>query len=84
MSIDQLVGLREKFNRYPSIAIAYDLAPDDHDIVALTPQFHPEFEEIIQAYNVSQCVMVYFKGVMATNSGIDIYVWSHTPPFHML
>ena len=64
-----VIGIRGTYGRYHQLVIADGFTESDNDIVALGPQFQKEYNQIVEAFNSGQCVMVLFKNLSVSQSG---------------
>jgi hypothetical protein len=58
-----IIGIRGAYGHFHQLIIADGDSNSDNDIIALGPHFQKEYNQIVEAFNSGQCVMVLFKNI---------------------
>jgi hypothetical protein len=64
-----VIGIRGAYGRFNQLIIADGDNDNDNDIIALGPHFQKEYNQIVEAFNSGQCVMVLFKNITISSTG---------------
>jgi hypothetical protein len=64
-----VIGIRGAYGRFNQLIIADGDNDNDNDIITLGPHFQKEYNQIVEAFNSGQCVMVLFKNITISYTG---------------
>jgi hypothetical protein len=58
-----IIGIRGTYGRFHQLITVDGYSDSNNDIIALGPHFQKEYNQIVEAFNSGQCVMVLFKNI---------------------
>ena len=58
-----VIGIRSTYGCFQQLIIADGYSDSDIDIIAFGPHFQKKYNQIVEAFNSSQCIMVLFKNI---------------------
>ena len=58
-----MIDIRGSYGRFNQLLVADGHTENDNDIIAFSPQFQVEYNQIVEAFNNGLCVMVLFKNI---------------------
>ena len=64
-----VIGIKGAYGRFNQLTVVDGNIKNENDIIALSPQFQKEYNQIVEAFNNGHIIMVLFKNITINQIG---------------